>query len=152
MKHVQFLLSRCFQRLLGTRNRGLLSLMLPAALALVSITGCSSQPPTGEVSGKVLFDGQPYDAAEVMLIDLTTGHAVGTAIQPGGQFAFEKPIPVGTYNVYLAPKAEPMTDGQPQAVKIDESVPQKYWNESTTDIKKQVNEGVNTLTIELSKA
>jgi ABC-type Na+ efflux pump permease subunit len=152
MKHVQFLLSRCYQRVVGSRRLGIASLILPAVLAVFSITGCNSQPPSGEVSGKVVFDGQPYDAAAVMLIDLTTGHAIGTDIQPGGQFAFEKPVPVGTYSVYLAPKAEPMTDGQPQAVKIDESVPQKYWNESTTDIKKEVTEGVNTFTIELSKA
>ncbi len=130
---------------------GVALLILPVALGMLSITGCNSQPPSGEVSGKVLFDGQPYDAAAVMLIDLTSGHAVGTDIQSGGQFAFEKPVPVGTYNVYLAPKSVPMTDGQPQAVKIDESVPQKYWSESTTDIKKQVNEGVNNFTIELSK-
>jgi hypothetical protein len=123
-------------------------LCLPILLA----TGCSSDPPSGTVTGKVIFNGQPYDDAAVMMIDKTTGQAVGTDINSGGEFAIERPVLVGTYSVYLAPKSVPLSEAAPEAVKVDESVPQKYWSESTTDIEKKVVEGENMLTIELSKS
>ena len=45
-----------------------------------------------------------------------------------------------------------MEEGSPEAVKIDESVPEKYWNETTTDIQAVVSEGENSVTIELMKS
>lgn len=122
--------------------------LTPLTVMLLAIAGCSSEPPAGTVTGEVLLNGEAYDAAAVMLIDKSTGQAFGTDIEAGGKFAIDQPVPVGTYSVYLAPKSVPLDDGAPEAIKIDETVPQKYWNEGTTDIEKQVEAGENDLTIE----
>ncbi|WDQ15061.1 carboxypeptidase regulatory-like domain-containing protein [Rhodopirellula sp. P2] len=122
-----------------------------AFLTTISI-GCSDSPPEGTVEGIVTLNGKPYDDAAVMFLDATTGQAAGTDIQDGGQFALKEPVPTGTYSVYLAPRTVPMEEGSPEAVKIDESVPEKYWNEASTDIQAIVNEGENSVTIELKKS
>lgn len=122
-----------------------------ACLSTLSL-GCSDTPPVGTVEGTVILNGKPYDDAAVMFLDSSTGQAAGTDIGDGGQFALKDPIPTGTYNVYLAPKTVPMEEGSPEAVKIDESVPEKYWNETTTDIQAVVSEGENSVTIELMKS
>ena len=125
------------------------SLWLPIWGLLFVAVGCDSGPQTGTLTGTVTFNGQPYEDAAVMFIDMQSGQAAGTDIQSGGQFAITDPMPLGTYNVYLAPKSVPDEVDQPQAVMMDKTVPQKYWNESTTDITVTVGEGENTAAIEL---
>ncbi|MFG0265318.1 MAG: carboxypeptidase regulatory-like domain-containing protein [Rhodopirellula sp. JB055] len=128
------------------------TLFAAVALLMTFSAGCSESPPVGTVAGTVSLDGKPYDDAAVMFLDAKTGQAAGTDIADGGQFTFKEPIPTGTYDVYLAPRTVPMEEGSPEAVKIDESVPEKYWNETTTDIEVVVNEGENSVTIELKKS
>jgi hypothetical protein len=130
------------------------STMLFASVAFLMTfsVGCGDSPAVGTVEGTVSLDGKPYDDAAVMFLDAKTGQAAGTDIQDGGQFTFNEPIPTGTYDVYLAPRTVPMEEGSPEAVKIDESVPEKYWNETTTDIEVVVSEGENSVTIELKNS
>lgn len=125
------------------------SLWFPVLGLLFVSVGCDSGPQTGTLTGTVNFNGQPYEDAAVMFIDMQSGQAAGTDIQPGGQFTIADPMPLGTYNVYLAPKSVPDEIEQPQAVMMDKTVPPKYWDESTTDITVTVSEGANTATIEL---
>ncbi|MEO9595273.1 carboxypeptidase regulatory-like domain-containing protein [Rhodopirellula bahusiensis] len=128
------------------------SLLSAIALFTTLSLGCSESPSVGTVAGTVSLNGKPYADAAVMFLDSTTGQAAGTDIQAGGEFSLKDPIPTGTYSVYLAPKTVPMTEGSPEAVKIDEAVPEKYWNEATTDVQAVVNEGENSVTIELMKS
>jgi len=116
------------------------------------LTGCAPSIPVGTVSGTVSFDGKAYDESALIFLDPSTGQAASVDIAPGGTFAFEQPLQVGTYNIYLAPKSVPDESAEPSAVKVDSTVPPKYWNESTTDITAPVVEGTNTITVELKKA
>jgi len=111
--------------------------------------GCSSEAPTGTVTGTVTLAGKPYEDAAVMFLDPTTGQASGADIEAGASFSLPAPLPVGTYNIYLAPKSVPMEEGSPQAVKIDETVPAKYWNEASTDLSTTVEEGENPVEVTL---
>ena len=115
----------------------------------VALVGCSNATPTGSVNGKVLLDGQPYENASVVLLSMESGQGASVDIQSGGTFTIPS-LPVGTYTAYLAPKSAPESDA-PVPVKIDTSVPEKYWNEASSDIKITVNEGPNDATVDLKK-
>ncbi|WP_166827524.1 carboxypeptidase regulatory-like domain-containing protein [Thalassoroseus pseudoceratinae] len=121
------------------------------ALTLSVISGCSSGPATGTVEGTVTLDGEPYEKGIVNLIDLQTGQAGNAEISTGGKFSISEPIQVGTYSVFVTPVAPPMpTDGSPPPpVVVDQSIPDKYRNESMTDIKVEVKEGSNTVAVEM---
>lgn len=118
---------------------------------LVGMTslGCGKSVPTGTVQGKVTLNGQPYDNAVVAFMCLDTGYVALADIQSEGAFVIAEPVPVGNYTVYLAPKADPGGGDEPRPVTIDQSIPDKYWNESSSDIKIDVKEGENDVAVEL---
>jgi hypothetical protein len=104
----------------------------------------------GTVQGTVTLDGAPYADAAVIFLSMETGQGASGDIQSGGTFSLSDPLPVGTYTVYLAPKAVAETD-QPSPVTMDRTVPEKYWNEAASDIKIDIQEGPNAVTVELKK-
>lgn len=125
--------------------------LFPAALCFC-LLGCGSEPetPTGTVKGRVTLGDQPYTNATVVFLSLQSGKGATGEIQPDGSYTLSTPLPVGSYKVYLAPKPEPgASDEAP--VKIDTSVPENYWNETTTDISAEVTEGENEVPVNLKK-
>jgi hypothetical protein len=127
------------------------------ALVLVSLwsivlVGCGESVPTGTVQGKVLLNDAPYADAAVVFLSPKTGNGGTADIQAGGTFRLKEPLEVGSYKVYLMAKAGSQEGAEgPTPVTIDESVPDKYWNEATTDITIEVTEGENNVTVTLSK-
>ena len=119
-------------------------------LLLVLAAGCGKSKPVGTVEGTVTLNGTPYSEAAVIFLSLTTGQGGTADIQADGKFKIIDPLPVDTYRVYLAPKLAAPT-GQAQPVRIDQSVPDKYWNEAATDISIDVAEGKNTVEVKLEK-
>ncbi len=131
-------LSRC-----GQRTAMMMALLLPL------LVGCSQEEAKGTVKGTVQYNGKPYTAAAVCFLDLQSGMAASANIEDDGTFQLE-PLPLGNYKVYLAPKiGDPLAEAKP--VQIDNSIPSKYWNESTTDISHEVTAGINEVTIDLKK-
>ena len=125
-----------------------------ACLLSALLVGCGQSTPTGTVKGKVTLDGQPYSDAAVAFISLDTGQAGVAQVNPDGTFQLETPLPVGNYKVYLEP---PATDAQasaeqPTPVAMDKTVPEKYWNEASTDISVDITEGENDVTVELKSS
>jgi len=120
-----------------------------ATLLPVVMTGCGG-PPMGTVSGTVTINDKPYSASDVMFLDLKTGQAASGEVQPDGTFTLSQELPLGAYTVYLAPKAVPEA-ADPAPVKIDTSIPDKYWNEASSDIKVEVKEGPNQVQVALTR-
>lgn len=130
-----------------------LSLIPFVTLAACLTVGCSGEHiPTGTVTGTVQLDGKPYSDADVIFLSLDSGKGATGAVQADGSFTLSDPIPVGIYQIFLAPKAPPEGQDEPTPVKIDQSVPDKYWNESSTDLSTQITEGENTVLVELKKS
>jgi hypothetical protein len=94
------------------------------------------------------LNGEPYTDAAVVFLDMSTGQGGTANIEGGGTFKITTPLPVGTYTVYLAPKLGADT-GEAQPVTIDQSVPEKYWNEASSDISIPVAEGANRVEVRL---
>lgn len=121
-----------------------------AAVLFLSLAGCSQEDPMGTVKGKVQLNGKPYaEDVSVIFMNMQTGQAASANIDSSGNFELE-PLPLGTYNVFLAPMIE---EGyvDPKPLKNDRSVPQKYWSEATTDISYDVTDGINEMTVDLKK-
>lgn len=131
------------------------SLLMGAGILDLLFAGCTKTEPTGTVQGKVLLNDQPYADSSVVFLSPTTGEGASADIQPGGTFRLDKPLKVGKYTVYLAPKAVAPQGGAGEPmempVTIDESVPDKYWNEASSDITIEVTEGENDVTVQLKK-
>ena len=120
--------------------------------SVILAAGCSSKPQTGTVTGTVKYDGKPYSNAGVMFLSLETGNGSGGDIQPDGSYSQADPIVVGTYTVYLAPKAPDLKPGeQPPAAYMDKTVPEKYWSEASSDIKIDVKEGPNVVPLDIKR-
>jgi hypothetical protein len=117
--------------------------VVAASLLTVAFAGCSESTPVGTVQGKVMLNDAPYADAMVVFLCLETGQAGSADIQSDGTFRIENPLPVGTYTVYLAPKATEDTGEKPIPVALDRTVPAKYWNEASSDISIEVVEGEN---------
>lgn len=122
--------------------------LLTVAMILPGCTGRKTKP-KGSVEGKVIFNGQPYTEASVVFLNQETGQGGSANIQPDGSFRLPDKVEIGTYIVYLAPKLEEDPAAEPKPVSIDKTVPEKYWSESTSDIRVEVKTGTNQFTIEL---
>lgn len=124
------------------------SLLLIALI--LSLIGCAQKIPMGTVKGNVEFKGKPYNNAAVLFVSLETGRGSSANINSDGTFALPDALPLGNYKIFLAPKiGDPLAE--PKPVKIDKSVPGKYWNESATDLSHEVTEGLNEVTVELKR-
>lgn len=126
-------------------------------VAVIS-SGCGASGPvfkTGTLSGTVKIGDKPFDAdAVLMFLDNSSGQAYTTPVAADGTFTVDGKVRVGTYVVYLAPKPQAPDDPamQPTGVTMDTSMPDKYWNEASSDLKVTVNEGENTPTIVFKKS
>jgi hypothetical protein len=135
------------------RRLPLLQVVL-ACLVTVLFVGCGKTDPTGTVKGKVTLDDAPYTGdGSVVFMSTETGQAGAANIQSDGTFSLEAPLPVGSYAVFIGPKTSDSEDGmeEPSEEKIDKSLPAKYRGETSTDIKIDITEGDNDVTVPLVK-
>lgn len=145
------------QDLLPTMTQTPLRLSYLLTFALCCLIGCGSSGPdfkTGTVSGTAKIGDAPFEAkAVLMFLDQTSGQAYTAPVADDGSFTIEGDVRVGTYSVYLAPPPPEAGAGdQPMAVTIDTSLPDKYWNESMTDLTVDISEGENSPTIVFEKS
>jgi len=116
----------------------------------LAFSSCKPSTPMGTVKGTVTLDDKPYADAAVVFLSPTSGQASSADLQAGGMFQLPAPLPTDTYIVFLSPKVGNPTD-EPKPVSIDASVPDKYWNEASSDIKIEVKEGENNVQVQLKK-
>ncbi len=135
------------------RRLPLLQVVL-VCLVTVLFVGCGKTTPTGTVKGKVTLDDAPFAAdGSVVFMSTETGQAGSADIQSDGTFSLETPLQVGSYAVFIGPRSAESEDGmeEPSEEKLDESLPEKYLNEASTDIKVDIVEGDNDVMVPMKK-
>ncbi|QDV49847.1 carboxypeptidase-like regulatory domain-containing protein [Gimesia fumaroli] len=130
---------------------------------LLSTSGCGSSEPSGTVIGLISANHAPVPGGvRICLMSPQTGYAIATSITENGTFQFGKSIPVGGYVVFVSeefgneepPDGDfiPRQSGKKNLVGLKKLIPAKYWNEITSNLKIDVQEGKNDVNIEIPAA
>lgn len=122
-----------------------------AAVVAASVYGCGkSAGPTGSVSGKVVLGTAPVAEGNVQFCR-PDGVPVDVAkLDASGQFKFDRPIPLGEYQVAILGGGDaPAGAGGPDAKQEAPKVPPKYQDSFKSGLKATVAKGDNTFTFEL---
>lgn len=117
-------------------------------VAVLTAAGCSSEKPTGTLTGTVSFNGSTVHSGNVNLIS-TAGDGAMAKIDENGTFKIDSPLPAGDYRVYLSPPVpEPLPPGQkpPKVPKFE--VPAKFTDVATTKMTVTVKPGPNEVPLE----
>lgn len=128
----------------------LLACTLAAAVA-AGVCGCGkSVGPTGSVSGKVVLGTAPVAEGNVQFCR-KDGVPVDVAkLDPSGQFKFERPVPVGEYQVAILGGGDaPAGAGGPEAKQEAPKIPPKFQDSFKSGLKATVAQGDNSFTFEL---
>ncbi|GAB4137731.1 MAG: hypothetical protein Tsb009_05400 [Planctomycetaceae bacterium] len=136
---------------------------LTVCLGLVFlVAGCGGDdgPVYAKVTGKVTLNGKPVPNGTVLFVpqgDTQGGVATG-AIAKDGTFTLVGPsgkgVPVGKHKVLvqcIEESSGPDSDQNPLEGMAKCVIPVKYTSEKTSDIIKTVEEGEQTINIELKK-
>jgi hypothetical protein len=131
------------------------TVILPG-LALLGLAGCRpAGPPTGQVSGKVTFEGKAVSQGRVTFQHPDTGYSDEALLNKDGTFAVQAPMPVGEYKVYLIPLVvREQVDRRGPEVGVEQKapdIPEKYRTIGGTDLKATVKEGKNDITLDMKR-
>jgi hypothetical protein len=129
------------------------SWLLILSLVLIGCGGPSG-PPRGKVQGTVRVDGQPVAAGTVYFENVSTGVAVGAAIEADGSYQVStyqgEGLPAGKYQVAVSPQRIAATDENPLAGDmrptievVSVEIPERYHSASTSGLEVTVAEGDN---------
>lgn len=121
-------------------------------LVLVLLVGCGDPgPPMGTVQGKVTIGGSPPpESILVYYINSTMGQGGLATTEEDGSYAIDTPFKVGEYTIYfqrIVNSDGPVSTAQEQLT----IVPKEYRTEGTSPLKKQIEEGENTIDIDVPK-
>jgi hypothetical protein len=139
-----------------------LSLPNPATLAALVLAACAGAvgcggggPPVGEVAGKVTFEGKPVCEGRVSFYSAKTGVAEDALLKQDGRYALKNPLPVGDYQVMVAPLiVRQRVDPKGPVVGEEKSapdIPVKYRTIGSTDLRAKVKEGKNALDFDMKR-
>jgi len=114
-------------------------------LASVSwFVGCGpAEPPSGSVTGKVIYNGQPLSFGAVTLINEKAGIGASVEIDSTGGYHIPS-IRTGEYNVSV--HSVPVMPGEKSK---QLGIPQKFQDTSTSGLSVTVEEGRNTADLKL---
>ncbi|MDI9445306.1 MAG: carboxypeptidase-like regulatory domain-containing protein [Planctomycetota bacterium] len=122
-----------------------------SALALSAIAcalwcgGCgSSEPPTGQVAGKVTYQGEPVTKGVVTFVNSETGIGASSELDSSGAYRIES-VRAGDYQVAIQPPSAPSPEEMAEGAKAEKSpIPAKYHDPQASGLTATVNEGANT--------
>lgn len=142
-------------RLSSTFTAGRLALGLLVSLAVGGCGGSTTYTydgPTGQVSGKVTYKGQPVTEGQI-IFQTIHGGAVGQLGEGGAyslSFKGQPAIPVGQHKVSIKPPKGPPVVGEDAPVTVKHPmIPDQYQLTSTSDLTASVKEGENTLDFDM---
>jgi len=131
-------------------------LLVACCLTVTLFAGCSagSERPSGKVSGRITFEGEPVTSGVVNLMATARGAGASANLGEDGKYQITEPVETGQYKVVFTPAPPPPPrpeDGPPKPTKPPANIPEKYRSESTTDLSTVVEEGENALDFNLTK-
>jgi hypothetical protein len=135
-------------------------------IGVLGVVGCGSggyRGPTGAVTGRVTLDGQPIPQGSVVSFVSEAGFTATATVSSNGSYqlltAGNPKIPVSTYKVSIAPPAQAMSEtdydkymsgeGGDATETPSELIPPKYSDPTTSGLSFAVEQGANTIDIEL---
>jgi hypothetical protein len=135
-------------------------------VGVLSVVGCGSggySGPTGAVTGRVTLDGQPIPQGSVVSFVSEAGFTATATVSSDGSYQLQTAgnpeIPVSTYKVSIVPPAQAMSEtdydkymsgeGGDATETPSEVIPPKYADPATSGLSFDVEQGANTINIEL---
>jgi hypothetical protein len=110
-------------------------------VTLLGVVGCGdSGPPTGKVTGKVTYNGNPVNGGSVFFALKKGGAGTGT-IAEDGTYTAQVPLGEATVTVNPPPAKDP---------KAPLPFPKKYVSAGTSGLTCEVKSGSNTFDISMS--
>lgn len=112
-------------------------------------TGCNSQP-SGELSGRVTYQGEPLTSGSITFVPQAAGAPYAHAeIDSQGNYVATteehgKRIPLGSYRVMISA----VKDMGPEAP-VEPLLPMKYSSDAQSGLTAEVQEGTNTVNFDL---
>jgi hypothetical protein len=115
---------------------------VPAGLLglVLFLAGCSSGPATGQLTGKVLFDGKPVSAGSVKCVD-ALGKVHNMAISPEGKYRLPR-VAVGLARFAVETHTRvPEGMRTPTEAEKPIALPERYSNPDTSGLQVEVRRG-----------
>jgi hypothetical protein len=140
-------------------SRRLQGLSAALLLGLLAAGGCRSQPEEGEVTGRVLYDGQPLPWGTVTFL-AGDGTRLPTVIGEGGRYRRDK-LPVGSYRIGVVSRPTAPAGlihpgrSDPKASPVEKNpfdVPPHYAKPEASGLTYDVRQGTQEHDIQLSSA
>ena len=128
---------------------------IAAGLLTALPIGCSSGPPTGEVKGKVTFQGKPVAEGSITFDNPQEGGTAGADLSSDGTYVVKGGVVVGEYLVTITP-AMHMVDTDPGRTppspeeKPAPDIPESYRMPGTTTLRATVKRGQNELNFDMT--
>ncbi len=128
-------------------NRTQRAALVIAAAWTVGLTGCSTEKPTGTLTGVVRLNGKPVETGTVSILSPTSGEPVMATIGQGGKYVAPG-VPVGPvtltvadYQEAAAGSADDIKKRGPGAVaEAKNNFPAKYADHATSGLATTVQE------------
>jgi hypothetical protein len=139
-------------------------------VGVLSVVGCGSggyHGPTGAVTGRVTLDGKPIPQGSIVSFVSEAGFTATATVSGNGSYQLQTAgnpeIPVSTYKVSIVPPAQAMSEtdydkymsGEGAGEEVDateapsEVIPPQYADPATSGLSFDVEQGANTINIEL---
>jgi hypothetical protein len=117
------------------------------------LAGCSQDPhsnkPSGNVSVKVTYGGEPVTLGTVFLFSQQTGLGGGADLNEEG-IAQIRAIPLGDYIVTVGPPELDLIDPNPPQLEYA-NIPKKFQSDSTSPLRATVTQEDATVAFELKE-
>ena len=140
VEEIKFPISQMTRISLGAQ----MAILLAFSACMGWCTGCGPVgPPTGSVSGRVTYNGQPLATGVVTFINEKTGSGASSDLDSSGSYHIES-IRTGKYNVAVHRHPPPLSEDPRVFENWKLSIPDKYQDTQTSGLTVTVEEGRNT--------
>lgn len=110
------------------------ALLLLVFAVLPFLSGCGKpvdKRPTGLVSGTVTFKGKPVESGSVVFMSVDKRDVSSGTLDASGKYSLTRPLPIGKYNVAVAPPEpegpqdpeKPVKPGPWYPIPVDQQTP-----------------------------